>query len=975
MLRLRLSWLLGWMLIAPLIGNVQPLPLKYYTVNEGLVSNSIRRIFQDSQGYLWIATLDGLSKYDGYRFTNYTRANGMPWDLVNDMLETDDGQLIFACNDGHLVWIHNNRIVKTAKPGPVINRFLKTASGVVLAATDKQGIHEWKGEKLLKPAQPFPNDDYYSLHAVNDSILLAGSGASVQLLTTNLELIYRYELASFSGEENRAFSDSRGRLWTSHFPGFAQLGDRRVLDLPAALRILPLSASANIRQIYEDSEANIWVAGILGLVQIGANNRVNVFGKKDGLLSDQVNWIVEDREDNLWIGTSQGLCKLPAKNRASNFTIDAQNNLYLFSTVEEGLIAVATDNWRQFDFQEKKWRIMDQRRKADYVLYEKIPGNPPLLTNKGRLVPIGSSAGRIFRQYLNQVEGFLYHVIQDSSDHYFLSNATSFYIYDGQKIIRDTSYRYNINGMITGMAIDKTGHLWIATWNNGLIRLKYDKKNAALVVVDRKSFLPGELIRYLHIDANDKVWVGTRNSGLFQLTKKGNDEYAMEQWTTRQGLSSNWIQHIASDEKGNIWMAYTYGIDKLVKQEDGDYRVFNFSRIHNYFETVSRILPQPGAELWLIGNNGFMMLKDGELENQQPWPVLFSEIQVADSVYHPENMPLELAHRQNSLRIAFSSPSYINEMQVMYSYRLWGAADTNWSAPHNLHSVSFASLRPGDYRFEVRTMGWNGEWGPISSIGFSILHPWWQRNWVQLIALLLLAFTISWLVRRRIRYIRHEAEMQQQLAETEMMALRAQMNPHFLFNSLNAIDSLIQTRQTDKATTYLGRFAKLLRLVLNSSKSKWVSFDKDFTAIKLYLDMERFRSGGKFQFEIEVDPELLHGGYSVPPLLVQPFIENAIYHGLMNKQTGDRKLQIKISHQDDYIIYQITDNGVGRARAKELNALNRPEHVSYGLQIAEQRLGLNNGGSGQEYIRIHDLHEEGSASGTCVELKIKVHNH
>jgi hypothetical protein len=398
------------MLLVQLSGNAQPLPLEYYTVNEGLVSNSIRRIFQDSQGHLWIATLDGLSKYDGHRFTNYTRANGMPWDLVNDMLETNEGQLIFACNDGHLVWIDKNRIVKTDKPGPVINRFLKMPSGTVLVATDRKGIQEWQEGRLLKPAQPFPEDNYYSINVVNDSTLLAGSDGSVQLLTWNLDLIHRYDLPPNPGAENRAYCDKRGRLWTSQSPGFTQLGEGKIIPLPASLRIAPLSAEANIRQIYEDKDGNIWVAGSLGLVQIAPDNAIKVYGKKQGLLSDQVNWIFQDRESNLWIGTSQGLCKLVAKRQDRYFDNHTSNSSMLFATNELGLINVTPANWLQFDRQNSAWRTMIEKERKGFVVYKNIPGHPPLITKGGEMLSINTSAGKGLQKFLEKSEQFLYHV-------------------------------------------------------------------------------------------------------------------------------------------------------------------------------------------------------------------------------------------------------------------------------------------------------------------------------------------------------------------------------------------------------------------------------------------------------------------------------------------------------------------------------------------------------------------------------------
>ncbi len=214
--------------------------------------------------------------------------------------------------------------------------------------------------------------------------------------------------------------------------------------------------------------------------------------------------------------------------------------------------------------------------------------------------------------------------------------------------------------------------------------------------------------------------------------------------------------------------------------------------------------------------------------------------------------------------------------------------------------------------------------------------------------------------------------MNEQLLKAKLEALRSQMNPHFIFNSLNSIDNLIQTNQKDKATTYLARFAKLIRNVLDSSKNDTVSFQKDFETLELYLQMEKFRSNDKFTYEMIAEDELVQGDYKVPPLIVQPFVENAIHHGLLNKQTGDRKLVVSATLENDCIKYTVSDNGVGRARAQQLKELNKPEQQSYGIDITSERIQLYNQNGENKNITITDLFENNQPSGTSVELKVKI---
>ncbi len=251
------------------------------------------------------------------------------------------------------------------------------------------------------------------------------------------------------------------------------------------------------------------------------------------------------------------------------------------------------------------------------------------------------------------------------------------------------------------------------------------------------------------------------------------------------------------------------------------------------------------------------------------------------------------------------------------------------------------------------------------------------RNWLisgSIALLLILALIVrNGMLRRKneqLRYKHEQSGLKRKATELEMQALRAQMNPHFIFNCLSAIDNLIQTKQSDKATSYLARFAKLIRSVLDSSKNNLVPFQIDLETMRLYLEMEKFRCNNKFQYEISVEPVLLHGDFNVPPLIVQPFLENAIHHGLLNKKENDKQLQVKIDLCDEFIVYSITDNGIGRETAAKFKERNKPEHQSYGIAITRERIHLHNQNGIDGDLVIADLEQEGIPSGTKAVIRI-----
>jgi LytS/YehU family sensor histidine kinase len=224
----------------------------------------------------------------------------------------------------------------------------------------------------------------------------------------------------------------------------------------------------------------------------------------------------------------------------------------------------------------------------------------------------------------------------------------------------------------------------------------------------------------------------------------------------------------------------------------------------------------------------------------------------------------------------------------------------------------------------------------------------------------------------KLKFESKTAALQKKALELEMQALRSQMNPHFIFNCLNAIDNLVQKGQGEKATIYLSKFARLIRLVMEISRKNLIPFHQDMEAMRLYLKLEQFRCQNAFDFFIEIDDNLTHGDFEVPPLIIQPFIENAIHHGLLNKPGGDRVLTIQVQLMDNHIEYHIKDNGIGRAKAIELRQLNNPGHQSYGIGITRERLQLHNKETSGEDVYIMDMDSEKNHTGTCVIVRILI---
>lgn len=244
-----------------------------------------------------------------------------------------------------------------------------------------------------------------------------------------------------------------------------------------------------------------------------------------------------------------------------------------------------------------------------------------------------------------------------------------------------------------------------------------------------------------------------------------------------------------------------------------------------------------------------------------------------------------------------------------------------------------------------------------------------------LLLLLILIIAISFFIYKNIQSKKKhtESSFKQKIAEIQMQSLRVQMNPHFIFNSLNSIENFIMKNDKREASRYLNKFADLIRMILESSRTRLVPFAKDLEAIKLYVELEQLRFNNKFSFRTCIDPQLTDGEYNVPALLIQPYIENAVLHGLSQSESENLELSLSATLQEQYIIYTICDNGIGRKQSKKYKNENKPYHKSLGLELMQERIDIFNlQQNAESSVEITDLYNErNEAVGTTVQLKIK----
>ncbi len=944
---------------------------KNYTINDGLVSNTIRKMYQDEKGFLWIATFEGLSRYDGHAFTNYSTTNGLSHDIVNDFYEDRNKQLNIALNNGAIDIISGNKIIRETKPaGAVINQFLKLPTGVILLATDRKGVQELVEGNTRTSKQLFSKQTFSNVLLYNDSLVIALEESSIKVLNNNYELIAEAGNGKSINIHSTIYQDSKKRVWVSTVSGlklldFSQQGKGIIGFIsPPAYFDIPILKEIIIRDIFEDAAGIMWFATSGGIIKVEPDKTHQVITIKDGLPSNIVNSIFQDREKNLWFGTAAGLSKLVTRQSITLYPMQDpffENNYdYLLHPFKKDHLLVGTHKGTKV-FNSVTQTFTTVASKNDHIYFDVVTNSSPTLLVSYYNLAILDSAGMKHEKKKPLPLPFASKIINDKLGNHFLQHDGYLYFSSGKTQLKVLDHR------ITELLIDGQDDLWVGTWQNGLFRIKYDFSNNKLTIIARQHFLPTENIRSLFEDSKGNIWAGSRYKGVYRFTKKVKDSFDIVNLDQKKGLTSNFVKGIREDANGNYWISFYQALDKLIVSGDG-FRVFNFSRVNNYFTTIIGMETDDAHVLWLATNDGLVKIKDGEMEKMPPLPAYITKVFSPDSIYSPAEKKLELNYRQNQLQFEFSAPGFINEKQLLYSYRLKVSDSTEWSKPGNQHVVSYASLQPGHYTFEVRTLGWNGQWSPPASFDFVIEPPFWQTWWFLLLGSLFLSAIVFRIVRKRVAMIRSKAALKQKITETEMMALRAQMNPHFIFNCINSIDALIQGNDKYQATVYLNKFAKLIRNILDNSKQHTVTLAKDLDTLKLYIELEQLRHENKFTAELKFDKDLLQDDYRVPPLIIQPFVENAILHGIKNKNDNEGMLTIEVKILQHIIQYIITDNGIGREAAGKI-VQNKETH--FGMQMSYDRIRLFNKEETAS-VKIKDLYRNEAATGTEVTVNLNI---
>lgn len=967
-----------------------------YTVksSDGLPSDVVFQTQTNDKGFLLVATQRGLSQYDGYRFfsspvvlsnvgslaisngtavfndaklglcsirnifdkpaviapTNYYDSNPN-----NDHYENIyiDGENRIWCNDfnnvkyftanhsdsgSFVINEHNKSIYKFVS-------FLEPEKGLLWMASST-GLYCWRKNNLslsLHPDNKINKGNYTAATIINRE-LIALATADGRLI------IYNILTSALQHEMVLPHKEVAGKIQCISENGKTVL----LVATPKKLYSLD-TALANQKEVY-----------------VSKNASVN-------------NFQVDNKTNMIWLSTNAGLIKL---SRAD----EAVSQLLLPVIDEEGMhpvTAITSDknnlkwmaqhhntvyscdnqhNWKQYTLPDTEAGVQQLYPYANELL---------ISTNKG-LFTISNYNNRVSKKLLPGLkpdENIKQCVIKNNKELWILTAAAGVFAYDWPSLNK-LPFSINNNPLFwkenvwNEIIVNTDGTVWLAGWmpkSYGIAR--YDSIKNQFTEIARnlsetkRAMLTGDYYNRVSVCSKNRLLFS--GFGGWNMVDRNGDILAAVN-TEKYAVSNHRVEGIAEDLSGKIWFATAEGLqvynpatDKVIRisQLDGlptDNLVYGFHKCPN--------------DILALGINNGIALVDVKRVLQTKLINYFeiSGIKINGKIEKYATGKIELNPDQKEVIIYFSSLSFTENQKTVYRYKF--DDEKEWNYLGSLPQLSLLQPAPGNYHLTIEA-GDNLENWQSKKLEIDILvHPpfyqtWWFKT---LLALLLLtgSFLIyNYLLRQR----KKEENYRRQINEAEMQTLRSQMNPHFMFNTLNSINSYIIQNKTNAASEYLTTFSKLMRNILENSRHATISLKKEIETLQFYLELECARLENAFDYTIKIDPEILTDSLKVPPLIIQPFAENAIWHGLHNKKSPGN-LYIHISQiKEEIIKITVTDDGIGRAASAALKK-EMIQHKSYGIEITTNRLKLLND---ENTITIKDDHNiAGEAAGTTVEIII-----
>jgi len=512
-------------------------------------------------------------------------------------------------------------------------------------------------------------------------------------------------------------------------------------------------------------------------------------------------------------------------------------------------------------------------------------------------------------------------------------------------------------------------YLWCVDVKHGpfYIDLNETNKKVHLLNFDKSNF--GSFY-CINIGVKNKIFIST-SKGLLVWDKSNHK--IIKHLSSKNGLSSNRLCAAQEDIMGNLWISTLYGFNYYNWKSDIVYNHYDQDGIPNNEFNTQSFFEDIDNNLYFGNSNGLLMIDINKFYKKK-FQIYVDEIKNNNTILNYINSKKNKIHydKSNNINITIGSKEWKNKESIKF-YSFLSSYDENWSTATSDNHFSYKHLPKGNFNLQIKAVSGEGTISNTIEIPFEVYKNWYETDWFFNLMTTLLATSIVLGINYYFLFEKRKKErskliFEKRISELELGVLQAQMNPHFVFNSISAIQDKIRTGEKELVSHYLNDFASLMRLYLESSRIKELTLNDEIRLLKLYLNLEKMRFGEKMQFKIEVDPEIDAEYTKVPSMILQPFVENAINHGIFHKKTKGHILIDFSEDKNENLVVTINDDGIGRKKAMEIKQKSLHSHKSRALQIIEERISILKELHGVEInVRIEDLYDKNQkASGTKV---------
>jgi ligand-binding sensor domain-containing protein len=696
----------------------QQYPFVHYTPKDGLISNQIKSIYQDSKGRLYFPSMNGLSIYDGSRFINYTQENGLRLNIVNHVMEMGDDSIWIITNSDKINYLVNGELktLDLKGTGIILNHLVRNEKGDLYAASE-QGLYIFEKDHFTQ----LPLTDAYGkdinpyiayLIPIGDHLLIQRDHGLLDDLNRPLYL-YDTKARRVTAEIPQVSIASRapdGRIWISAEKNIMSLdtaelkNDRIVLqELPAKYALL---RSLGKYFIYFDRANNCWLGNQSDvLIKAGHEGTITYFPKSSGLSMHFINHIFQDREGITWIATNNGgVNKLVHSNFSfleKPFNIsppfgdvfyNEQNDQVLFYA-KQNAMAVLVKNDKQVTYNANNATEIHGLTETPYGIFGRS-------TNQlYKMIPKGNT---LYPEALHppSTDNLYGNAMLDKNDNLIVCGTNYITAIVNGQIISRKKLNYYADRTVT----DTQGNIWVVTRLTDLTMYRPRPDNPSDYLEEKLYFkkeLSGIAARTMIIDKNNNIWIGSRSNGVHVFRVENGNLVKKFNFTKSSGLSDDFISYLEFDRENNIWACSPSGLDKITLK-NGFPVIENLTKQNNIYQSVFKVVIDKNNTVWATVSNGLIRITPEKERSIDYSPALMVSLMKTGKDTIAGLNAVSLSHKQNNLTFYFGATSFIDEKQILYSYRLIGGSNNQWSEPSNNATVSFIDLPPGDYRLNIK---------------------------------------------------------------------------------------------------------------------------------------------------------------------------------------------------------------------------------------------------------------------------------